>query len=199
MGTSCVTRATKRSATAYGRNFEQKLINYGVYLKNRAQKPNNIEGIKERLAQPRREISLSEFSEKSFDKFRDSACTAKDEGDVMIDVIPVIQGEQTKHFYARMTQFGNLDPLMAGSPAPPNPDLYYGARPEQLNQNIRDQLRLLNISMGDILDLHKLFGSSGNIQLMKSFRLYISFQYIYQMNSLSILKQMRSNQSYISN
>lgn len=57
----------------------------------------------------------------------------------MIDMIPVIQGKQTNHFYARMTKFGNLDPLMAGSPAP-NPDLYYGARSHQLNRNIRDQL-----------------------------------------------------------
>lgn len=73
MDTSCVTSTTKGSATAYGRGFEQKLIEHGVYLENRAQKPNNIEEIKERLAQPRHEISLSEFSEESFDKFQDRA------------------------------------------------------------------------------------------------------------------------------
>lgn len=140
MNPSSATSKSKRSATAYGRDFEQNLIDHGVYLENRAQKPTNIEEIKERLAQPRHEISPSKFSEKSFDKFQSSACKAKDEVDVMIDVIPLIHGKQKRHFYARTTKFGNLDPLLAGSPAAPNPDLYYGARPDQLNRDVRDLL-----------------------------------------------------------
>lgn len=140
MDPSSATSKTKRSATAYGRRFEQNLIDHGVYLDNRAQKPYNIEEIKERLAQPRHRLSPSKFSQKSFDKFQHSAYKAKDEDDIMIDVIPVIHGNQKKHFFARTTKFGNLDPLMAGSAVAPNPDLYYGARPDQLNRNIRDQL-----------------------------------------------------------
>lgn len=140
MDSSLATSKTKTSATAYGRCFEQKLIDHGIYLDNRAQKPNNIEEIKERLAQPRHALWPSEFSEKSFDEFQHSACEAKDEDDIMIDVIPVIHGKQKEHFYARTTTFRNLDPLMAGSPVAPDPDLYYGARPDQLDRIIRDQL-----------------------------------------------------------
>lgn len=58
----------------------------------------------------------------------------------MIDVIPVIHGKQSDHFLARTTKFGNLDPLIAGPPVAANPDLCYGARPEQLNRHIREQL-----------------------------------------------------------
>lgn len=140
MDPSSATSKTKRSATAYGRGFGQNLIDHGVYLDNRAQKPENIEEIKERLAQPRHALLPSRFSERSFEKFQDSACKAKDEDDIMIDVIPVIHGKQKKHFFARTTKLGNLDPLMAGSPIASNLDLYYGARPDQLNRNIRDQL-----------------------------------------------------------
>lgn len=142
MDPSSATNKTKRSATAYGHGFEQTLIDSGVYLDNRTQKPMNIEEIKERLAQPRHPhpLSPSEFSERSFDEFQRSACNAKDEEDIRIDVIPVIHGKQGKHFYARTINFGNLDPLMAGSPVAACPDLYYGARPDQLDRNVRDKL-----------------------------------------------------------
>lgn len=58
----------------------------------------------------------------------------------MIDVIPVIHGKKKNLFLARTTKFGNLAPLMADSPVAANPDLCYGARPEQLSRSIRDQL-----------------------------------------------------------
>lgn len=137
---STTSKTNEKSATAYGRGFEQNLIDHGVYLDNRAQKPENIEEIKERLAQPRHSLSASKFSETAFEVFQASDCKAKDEEDVMIDVIPVIHGKQEIHFLARKTKFGNLDPLMADSPIKANPDLFYGARPEQLSRHIRDKL-----------------------------------------------------------
>lgn len=54
----------------------------------------------------------------------------------MIDVIPLIHGKQKNHFLARTINFGNLDPLMAGSRVAANPDFCYGARPEQPNRSI---------------------------------------------------------------
>lgn len=82
-------------------------------------------------------LSPTKFSEKSFDEFQHSACKSKDRDDIIIDVISVIHGEQKKQFYARTITF---DPLMAGSPVASNPNLYYGARSDQLDRNIRDQL-----------------------------------------------------------
>lgn len=53
----------------------------------------------------------------------------------MIDVIPLIHGKQKSHFLARTINFGNLDPLMAGSRVAANPDLCYGARPSRATQS----------------------------------------------------------------
>lgn len=139
MDPSSVTSKTKRSSTAYDRGFEYCLIDYGIYLNNRAQKPHNIEEIKNRLAEPRHALLPSEFSEESFDEFQHGACNAKDRDNIMIDIIPAIYGKQKNHFYARTTKFGNLETLMAGSPIA-TPDLYYRARPDELHRNIRDQL-----------------------------------------------------------
>ena len=138
---SSATSKSRKSTTSYDRGFEQNLIDHGVYLDNRAQTPENWEEINERLANPRPSLSPSKFSESAFKAFRASDFQAKDEDDVMIDVVPVISGvHQDKHFSARKTKFGNLDPLTDGTIVPANPDLFYGARPEQLDRRIRNEL-----------------------------------------------------------
>jgi hypothetical protein len=138
---SSMTSKSKKSTTPYDRGFEQNLVDHGVYLDNRVQKPNNWEEIQERLAIPRSSLSPSKFSEAAFSAFRASDFRAKDEDDVMIDVIPVITGaHEDPHFSARKTKFANLDPLTDGTMPPANPYLYYGARPEQLDRKIRDKL-----------------------------------------------------------
>ena len=138
---SSATSRSRKSITPYDRAFEQNLIDHGVYLDNRAQTPENLEEINERLANPRSSLSPSKFSETTFKAFRASDFRAKDEDDVMIDVVPVISGlHQNNHFSARKTKFGNLEPLTDGTIAPANPDLFYGARPEQLDRRIRDKL-----------------------------------------------------------
>jgi hypothetical protein len=138
---SSATSKSKKSTTPYDRGFEQNLIDHGVYLDNREQTPENLEEIKETLANPRPSLSPSKFSETAFKAFRASDFRAKDEDDVMIDVVPVIAGmSQNNHFLARTTRFGNLDPLTDGTIAPATPDLVYGARPKQLDRRIRDEL-----------------------------------------------------------
>lgn len=138
---SSATSKSRKSTTPYDRGFEQNLIDHGVYLDNRARTPENWEEIKERLAIPRSSLSPSKFSETAFKAFRASDFRAKDEDDVMIDIVPVISGiHQDNHFSARKTKFGNLDPLTDGTIAPANPDLFYGTRPEQLDRRIRDKL-----------------------------------------------------------
>ena len=138
---SSATSRSRKSITPYDRAFEQNLIDHGVYSDNRAQTPENLEEINERLANPRSSLSPSKFSETTFKAFRASDFRAKDEDDVMIDVVPVISGlHQNNHFSARKTKFGNLEPLTDGTIAPANPDLFYGARPEQLDRRICDEL-----------------------------------------------------------
>jgi hypothetical protein len=149
---SSTTSKSRKSTTPYDRGFEQNLIDHGVYLDNRAQTPENWEEINERLANPRPSLSPSKFSETAFRAFRASDFRAKDEDDVMIDMVPVIAGvRQDNHFSARKTKFGNLEPLTDGTIAPANPDLFYGARPEQLDRQIRDKLsgRIIPSTMED--------------------------------------------------
>lgn len=136
---SSTTTKSKKSTTAYNRNFEQNLIDHGIYLDNRAQKPENWEEIKNRLAVPRPSLSPSNLSEEAFEAFQTSDSQAKDEDDVMIDLIPIISGVNND-FSARKTILRNLKPLTDGTIVPPNPDLYYGARPEQLNRQTRQEL-----------------------------------------------------------
>jgi hypothetical protein len=138
---SSATSKSRKSSTPYDRGFEQNLIDHGVYLDNRAQTPENLGGIHQRLANPRPSLSPSKFPESTFKAFRTSDFRAKDEDDIMIDVVPVVSGvSQDKHFSARNTIFGNLDPLTDGNICPAKPDLYFGSRPEQLDRRVRDKL-----------------------------------------------------------
>ena len=138
---SSATSRSRKSITPYDRAFEQHLIDHGIYLNNRVKKPENWEEINERLAKPRPSLSPLKFSDNAFEDFQASDAEAKDEDDVMIDLVPVISGlHQNNHFSARKTKFGNLEPLTDGTIAPATPDLFYGTRPEQLDRRIRDKL-----------------------------------------------------------
>ena len=131
-----------KSMTPYSRNFEQHMIDHGVYRDDRAQEPTNLDEMLEVMADPSRaSLSPSNFDKTTFKAFRSSDSRAKDEDNVLIDVVPYITGaNQSAHFAARKTVFGNLEPLTGGNLAPPNPDLYYGARPESLDRELRDAL-----------------------------------------------------------
>src|SRR6266487_2077104 len=79
-----------RNTTPYDPNFEQNLIDHGVYpegyeyLDNRqSPEPNNLEEINRRLAEPRPSLSPSRFSKEACQDFKRKSVRAKDEGDVM--------------------------------------------------------------------------------------------------------------------
>ncbi|EFR03429.1 hypothetical protein MGYG_06426 [Nannizzia gypsea CBS 118893] len=136
------------STTAYNRNFEQKLIDHGIYPKGYEYpdgrvpaKPSNWEEIKERLAQPRRSLSPSKFSERDFQKFERADTNASKEKPVATSVIPTIDGDiSDRKCVGGDYPFGNLAPLTDGTLANAKPDHFFGARPEQLSSNIRDEL-----------------------------------------------------------
>lgn len=93
------------------------------------------------VAIPRPSLSPSKFSDGAFRTFRESNARAKDEDDVLANVVPTILGPgQTAHPSARNTVFGNLEPLTDGTIAPAKPDIYYGTYPEELSRPVRDEL-----------------------------------------------------------
>ncbi|WEW60591.1 hypothetical protein PRK78_006078 [Emydomyces testavorans] len=144
------TRTTTKSAstTAYSRNFQQNLIDHGIYPDGYEypdgrlpEMPNNWDEINERLARPRPSLSPSQFSESKFRKFKRADTNASKEKPVMSAVIPIIDGEfgDPKCVGGDYT-FGNLAPLTDGMLAKPKPDHFFGARPEQLNRQLRHEL-----------------------------------------------------------
>ncbi|EEQ29627.1 hypothetical protein McanMca71_006708 [Microsporum canis] len=140
--------AKTTSTSAYNRNFEQKLIDYGVYPDGYEcpdgrvpAMPNNLDEINERLAQRRPSLSPSKFSESEFRKFKRADTNASKEKPVISTVIPTIDGDiSDSKCVGGDYPFGNLAPLTDGTLAHAKPDHFFGARPEQLNPEIRDKL-----------------------------------------------------------
>ncbi|EDN06469.1 predicted protein [Histoplasma mississippiense (nom. inval.)] len=136
------------STTAYNRNFQQNLIDHGVYPDGYEYPegripamPNNWEEINERLARPRPSLSPSKFSDGHFRKFKRADTHASKEQPVTTSVIPIIEGDVGDLKCAGGGYpFGNLAPLTDGTLAHAKPDHFYGARPEQLDRQIRKEL-----------------------------------------------------------
>ncbi|MCJ1381926.1 hypothetical protein MMC17_005038 [Xylographa soralifera] len=137
-----------RSTGPYNRNFQQNLIDGGIYPHayrypdgQVPAKPKNWEAINRRLLQPRPSLSSSRFSEEEFEDFIQVDANAAKERQVTTSVIPIIEGDTADpKCVSGGIPFTHLDPLTDGTLAPGNPDIYYGARPEQLDRRVRDEL-----------------------------------------------------------
>lgn len=139
---------TTKSTGPYDRAFQQHLIDHNIlpdgyeYPDGQSPpEPENIDEILRTLSQPRASLSPSRFSNDDFRKFKRVDTQASKERKVMTTVIPIVEGDvgDTK-CVAGEIPFTNLDHLTNGTLVPGNPDLYYGARPEQLDRRIRMEL-----------------------------------------------------------
>ena len=103
--------------------------------------PENWEEINERLRQPCLSLSRSRFTEEDYAKFVQADADAVKEKQVSTSVIPIIEGGVgDAKCVSGGIPFTNFDHLTDGTLAPGNPDIYYGARPEQLDRQIRGEL-----------------------------------------------------------
>ncbi|KAI2043506.1 hypothetical protein LOZ67_005577 [Ophidiomyces ophidiicola] len=113
------TTTNTSSASAYSRNFQQNLIDHGVYPDgyefpdgNVPSQPNNFDEI-----------------------FKRADINASKERPVTTSVIPILEGEIDDPKCVRGDYpFGNLASLTDGTLASAKPDYFYGARPEQLDR-----------------------------------------------------------------
>ncbi|KZZ94258.1 hypothetical protein AAL_05225 [Moelleriella libera RCEF 2490] len=129
-----------RKSTPYNGDFDLHLTDHLIHPIHASQEP-NLEGIMSALAARRASLSPSQFSENAFKTVRAKNFRAKDEHDVLINVIPTIHGSsQFDHYCARNTTFANLEPLTDNTIVAPKPDIYYGAYPERLAPSIREEL-----------------------------------------------------------
>lgn len=145
-----LTRTTNTTTTgAYDFAFEQNLIDGGIYPEwplcfvrhSTPVKPSNVDEIKKRLAQPRPSLSPSKFSEEAHEKFRCAHYNFRKDKQVMNSVLSIIEGDfKDCTCVAGGIPFKNLDHLTDGTIQPGNPDLYDGARPEQLDQQVCTEL-----------------------------------------------------------
>lgn len=104
-------------------------------------KSNNWEEINRRLSQPRPSLSPSKFSEETHAEFIQADVDAVKEKQVTTSVIPIIEGNiKDAKCCSGGILFTNLDHLTDGTLVPGNPDIYYGARPEQLDRRVRNEL-----------------------------------------------------------
>src|SRR4051812_32573802 len=92
--------ATTKSTGPYNRNFQQNLIDSGVYPHGYKfpdgrvpAKPDNWEEINRRLRLPRSSLSPSKFSEEEHEKFVQADADAVKEKQVTTSVIPIIEGK----------------------------------------------------------------------------------------------------------
>ncbi|CAG9945337.1 unnamed protein product [Clonostachys rosea f. rosea IK726] len=139
---------TTKSTGPYDRAFHQHLIDHHIFPPryeypngDRVAKPENIEDIRRALAQPRKSLSPSRFSEEEFEKFERADAHATTESRVVATVIPLIEGDTGDlRAIASDVAFTNLDHLTDGSLVSAKPDLYYGTRPEQLKKEVREAL-----------------------------------------------------------
>ncbi len=133
-----------RKSSAYDPEFEQHLIDHGIYPEGYgededSEEPANIEDINRRLAQPRSSLSPSRFTREQFLDFKKKNREALTEATVMSKAFPIITGTADIPSQENL-RFRNLKDLTDGSITKAQPDFYDGARPEGLNRRIREEL-----------------------------------------------------------
>jgi len=132
--------ATRKTKSSYDPNFEQNLIDGGIYLHSRSSKPNNVQAIRDYMAEPRASLSPSRFGDEDFDAFIDFCDRAGDKATARADIMSLIAGEsRKKHYYAADRQFNHLEPVAEDLPEP-RPNLYDGAFPQQIERRVRRDL-----------------------------------------------------------
>jgi hypothetical protein len=131
----------------YSRNFEQNLIDHGIYHEGyrypngrKPEKPKNWEEIKRRLSQPRASLTSSKFDDEEFENFQLAITYASNELPATTLITTIEGGIKNPTTVGGGYPFGNLKPLTDGKISSAWPDRFFGARPEQLNRKIRDEL-----------------------------------------------------------
>lgn len=159
--TTAKSRKSARRSSPYDRNFEQMLIDNGIYqvgyqdLEDNGEEyhPANYEALKARLAEPRASLSADEITPDTFRAFKKANASSFTEADVVGDELGIILGTPKKATVpARNVGFNNIRPIVPiveedpaddddeDSIAKPKPDLYDGVRPGRLCAAVRSAL-----------------------------------------------------------
>ncbi|KAG5994855.1 hypothetical protein E4U43_003165 [Claviceps pusilla] len=138
---------TTKSIGPYDRVFQQHLIDHNIFPHlykfhdgSRPPKPENLDQIRRAMGQRRPSLSSSRFSDDDFQTFQLLVADAFNETELAPDIMRSIEGHvPDRRCRATNIAFKNLDYLTDGTIVPGQPDLYYGARPEQLSSQVRQE------------------------------------------------------------
>jgi hypothetical protein len=137
-----------KSTGVYDYAFYQHLVDYAVYPNayeypdgHVPAKPDNWKDFNHILAQPRPSVSPSKFTDEEHERFARADAHAAKEKQVSELVIPIIEGKiGDARCRSGGIPFTNLEHLTDGMLKPGNPDIYHGARPEQLARKVCNKL-----------------------------------------------------------
>ncbi|KAK5044695.1 hypothetical protein LTR84_010587 [Exophiala bonariae] len=140
------TRTTSTKTTPYSGNFEQKLIDTGIYPNlyehpdgRLSQKPANLSEIQAAQRVSRASLSPSRFTDDDFEAFQRANAKASAETTGMYNVLPFIAGNEATHRLEMGLPFGNLKPF-DNDLSDPRPDVYHGAALSTIHPRVRADL-----------------------------------------------------------
>ncbi|KAE8450302.1 hypothetical protein EG329_006730 [Mollisiaceae sp. DMI_Dod_QoI] len=134
-----------RRSSAYDKDFEQHYIDHRVYPKgydyrDRCPTPEpGLEGLYQRLPQPRPSLSPSHFPDSDFRDFKRKNARVISKGKVMSTVFPIISGDADIPNEENL-QFTRLESMTGSVTVDPRPDFYDGARLEDIDRVVREEL-----------------------------------------------------------
>ncbi|OJK03601.1 hypothetical protein ASPACDRAFT_49718 [Aspergillus aculeatus ATCC 16872] len=148
--TTMYTQTLIGNTTVYDPHFENHLLQNGIYMPfsrypdgSRPSKPGNFAEITRRIQAPRLSSALPKSTtlDQEYEDFLELNDDAADEQVVITEVLPALEGKhRARSQVAGGHPFKNLIPLTDGTLASAKPDLYHGARPNQLAPAIQKQL-----------------------------------------------------------
>jgi hypothetical protein len=140
------TEGDRPRSSAYDADFEQHLIDHGIYPEGyeypddgQTPEPSNLEEIRQRLAQRRPSLSPSRFPDSAFRDFKRANARVIKEGDVMRAVLPTLYGD-TNIPNQQDLLFTRLESITDKATVYAKPDFYDGARLESIYKEVQEDL-----------------------------------------------------------
>ncbi|MCJ1468033.1 hypothetical protein MMC07_006659 [Pseudocyphellaria aurata] len=127
--------------SAYHKDFEQHLIDYGIYpaIHVSRKNPRNLSEI-ERTVARRRPSVTSQFSREGFEALKIECKESLTEAAVTLELFSIVAGRSNNHWATNLL-FGNLRPLTNGVLSDPRPDYWDGADTRQIGNRLQEELK----------------------------------------------------------
>ncbi len=113
-----------------------------------APRPDNWGDIQQVMRRRRASLSPSRSSDVAFEAYVEQTYEAIDQAGVIEKAFPIPKGNSGMLSGSKRT-FSRLAPLTGGTIGDARPDFYYGARPDQANQRVQDDLNPYIIPSGN--------------------------------------------------